>query len=99
MRSSTAFPVLEAYGERIEDLEAEVVANPTRRRYKKIYHARQELLSLRHRAIGPNGMRLIACSETVSSSVTMCEFICGNCYDHAVQVIDMVETYRELTSG
>jgi len=68
------FPVLEAYGERIEDLEAEVVANPTRQTLQK--------------STTPDGIavptpRHFAPTDAIncllrdgSSSVTMCEFIC-----------------------
>ena len=46
------FPVLEDYGERIENLEEEVILNPTRKTLQKIYRIRRELLQLR-RAIWP----------------------------------------------
>lgn len=93
------FPVLEAYGEQIEDLEEEVVANPTRQTLQKIYQVRRELLALR-RAIWPQ-RDAINClirdgSELISDDVRV---YLRDCYDHAVQVIDMVEIYRELASG
>lgn len=93
------FPVLEAYGERIEELEDEVVTNPTRRTIEKIYQIRRELLALR-RAIWPQRDAINALirdgSDLISSEVRV---YLRDCYDHAVQVMDMVETYRELTSG
>ncbi|MFB2770309.1 magnesium/cobalt transporter CorA [Pelatocladus sp. BLCC-F211] len=93
------FPVLEKYGERIEDLEDEVIAQPTPKTLRKIYKVKRELLQLR-RAIWPqrNALhRLIQDdSEMISHEVRM---YLRDCYDHAVQVIDMVETYRELASG
>ncbi|WP_017653781.1 magnesium/cobalt transporter CorA [Fortiea contorta] len=93
------FPVLERYGEQIEDLEEEVIVEPTQRTLQKIYKLRRELLQLR-RAIWPqrdvinnlvrDGSGLI--SEEV-------QIYLRDCYDHTVQVMDMVETYRELASG
>lgn len=93
------FPVLEAYGEEIEELEEEVVANPTRRTLEKIYHVRRELLTLR-RAIWPQ-RDAINClirdsSDLISEPVRI---YLRDCYDHAIQVLDIVETYRELTAG
>lgn len=93
------FPVLEVYGEQIEDLEEEVVANPTRQTLQKIYQVRRELLALR-RAIWPQ-RDAINClirdgSELISDDVRV---YLRDCYDHTVQVIDMVEIYRELGSG
>lgn len=93
------FPVLEKYGEGIEELEEEVIFQPTRQTLQKIYKMRRELLQLR-RAIWPlrdainslirDGNQLI--SEEI-------KIYLRDCYDHTVQVMDMVETYRELASG
>jgi magnesium transporter len=93
------FPVLEAYGEQIEELEEEVVTNPTRQTLQKIYRVRRELLNLR-RAIWPQ--RDAINSLIRDGSELICDHVqvyLRDCYDHAVQVLDMVETYRELTSG
>ncbi|HEY9601152.1 MAG TPA: magnesium/cobalt transporter CorA [Allocoleopsis sp.] len=93
------FPVLEAYGERIEDLEEEVVTAPTNRTLQKIYKIRRELLALR-RAIWPLrdaiNTLIRGGSDLVSPDV---QIYLRDCYDHTVQVMDMVETYRELASG
>lgn len=93
------FPVLEDYGEHIEDLEEEVVTNPTRQTLEKIYRVRRELLTLR-RAIWPQRDAINSLirdgNEIISDHVRV---YLRDCYDHAVQVLDMVETYRELASG
>ncbi len=93
------FPVLEVYGERIEELEDEVVTNPTRRTLQKIYDLRRELLALR-RAIWPQRDAINTLirdeSDLISPNV---QIYLRDCYDHAIQVIDMVDTYRELASG
>jgi magnesium transporter len=93
------FPVLEKYGERIEDLEQEVLLNPTRNTLQEIYKVRRELLQLR-RAIWPQRDVINALirdsGDLISDEVRL---HMRDCYDHAVQVIDMVETYRELASG
>jgi magnesium transporter len=93
------FPVLEAYGEQIDQLEDEVVTQPTKRTLEKIYQIRRELLALR-RAIWPQRDALNSLirdgSDLISSDVRI---YLRDCYDHAVQVMDIVETYRELSSG
>lgn len=93
------FPVLEDYGERIEELEDEVVTNPTRNTLGKIYQIRRELLALR-RAIWPQRDAINTLirdgSPLISAAVRI---YLRDCYDHAVQVMDMVETYRELAGG
>jgi len=93
------FPILEDYGERLEDLEDEVVLNPSRKTLEKIYTLRRELLTLR-RAIWPQRdalNNLIREKNTLISETV--RFYLRDCYDHAVQVMDMVETYRELSSS
>ena len=93
------FPVLEAYGEYIEDLEEEVVTNPTRQTLQKIYRVRRELLTLR-RAIWPQRDAINSLIRDGNELITdHVHIYLRDCYDHAVQVLDMVETYRELTSG
>ena len=93
------FPILEDYGERLEDLEDEVVLNPSRKTLEKIYTLRRELLTLR-RAIWPQRDAINALirekSPLISESVRI---YLRDCYDHAVQVMDMVETYREISSS
>lgn len=93
------FPVLEDYGEEIEELEEEVIANPTRQTLEKIYRVRRQLLALR-RAIWPQRDAINSLirdgSELISDDVRV---YLRDCYDHTIQVLDMVETYRELTSG
>lgn len=93
------FPVLEAYGERIEELEDEVVGNPSRQTLKEIYKIRRELLALR-RAIWPQRDALNTLIRDGSNLISPeVRIYLRDCYDHAVQVIDIVETYRELSSG
>ncbi|MEH2258500.1 magnesium/cobalt transporter CorA [Nostoc sp.] len=93
------FPVLELYGERIEELEEEVIVRPTPKTLQNIYQIRRELLQLR-RAIWPQRDAINSLirdgSELISEEVRI---YLRDCYDHTVQVMDMVETYRELASG
>jgi magnesium transporter len=93
------FPVLERYGEKIEDLEQEVIINPTPRTLQKIYKIRRQLLKLR-RAIWPQrdviNSLIRDSGNLISDDVRL---FLRDCYDHSIQVIDMVETYRELASG
>jgi magnesium transporter len=93
------FPVLEYYGEVIEELEDEVMSNPNRSTLAKIHKIRRELLTLR-RAIWPQRDAINSLirdgSNLISSEV---QVYLRDCYDHTVQVMDMVETYRELATG
>ncbi|MEM9274376.1 MAG: magnesium/cobalt transporter CorA [Cyanobacteria bacterium P01_F01_bin.143] len=93
------FPVLELFSERIEALEDEVLFNPNDSTLAKIYQIRRELLALR-RAIWSqrNALNmLIRDKSPLIRDETIIHL--RDCYDHAVQIIDIIETYRELTSG
>ncbi|MBD2058620.1 magnesium/cobalt transporter CorA [Oculatella sp. FACHB-28] len=93
------YPILEMYGELIEDLEAEVVSVPTPHTLEEIYQIKRELLELR-RAIWPQRDAINALirdsSDLISQDVRT---FLRDCYDHAVQVLDIVETYRELAAS
>jgi magnesium transporter len=93
------FPVLEAYGEYLEELEDRTVATPARRTLHEIHTAKRELLDLR-RVIWPqrDTINQLIRDESPLISKDVRVFL-RDCYDHAVQVMDMVETYREITSG
>ncbi|MCC6524341.1 MAG: magnesium/cobalt transporter CorA [Polyangiaceae bacterium] len=92
------FPVLEVYGERLEDLEAGA-AEAERRMSHEIHDVKRQLLTIR-RAIWPQRDMVNALlrddSEHVSEAVRV---YLRDTYDHAVQVMDIVETYREIASG
>lgn len=93
------FPILEVYGEQIEALEDEVIANPSPKTLAQIHRIKRDLLTLR-RTIWPQRELLATLTRDgcplISSDV---QIYLRDCYDHAVQVLDMVETYRELAAS
>lgn len=93
------FPVLEVIGETLEELEEEVVANPTSHTIEKIYRMRRGLMQLR-RHIWPQRSvinSLIRDSdELISPEVRV---YLQDVYDHIVQVVDIIESYREIASS
>ncbi len=92
------FPVLERLGERIEDLELAV----TRARQpmsREIHDLKRELLTLR-RSIWPQRDTLNALLREETPLIGKeTRLHLRDTYDHAVQVMDMVETFREISSG
>ncbi len=93
------FPVLENYGERLEELEEEVIEEPNQKTLDKIHKIKRELLLLR-RAIWPQRDAINSLIRDGSDLISPPIYIyLRDCYDHAVQIIDMVETYRELASN
>ncbi len=93
------FPALEAYGEKIEELEELVITKPTETTLCQIHQTKRELLALR-RAIWPQRDMLnilIRDGHPLIEEHVLHYF--KDCYDHTVQIIDTIEIYRELTSG
>lgn len=91
------YPVLETMGEYLEELEGETLASAQPVHLRRIYDVKRELLELR-RAIWPQREAINSLirdeGPLVGETVRM---YLRDCYDHAVQVIDVTETYRELT--
>ncbi len=93
------FPILEFYGDRLEDVEGEVLANPTPEAIRNIHSLKRELLLLR-RAVWP--MREVISALQRESHPCMSDATrtyMRDVYDHTVQIIDIVETYREMATG
>jgi magnesium transporter len=92
------FPLVEAFGERLDALEDEVIDRPNRRAIAEVHSAKHDLRTLR-RAVWPlreaiNGLYRDASPQFDEET----RIHLRDCYDHAVQIIDIVETYRELGS-
>jgi magnesium transporter len=93
------FPVLEELGERLEEIEAEVTANPTRDSLAKIQAARHDLLALR-RSILPQREFIAALVRDELDLVTdRTRLHLRDAHDHALRIVDLVESYREVSLG
>jgi magnesium transporter len=93
------FPVLERYGERIEALEDEVVLRPTPQTIQEVHRVKRELLLLR-RTAWPEREVINAMQREESDVIhPETQVFLRDCYDHTIQVIDMIETFRDLASG
>lgn len=92
------YPVLERYGEQLEDLEDETIDRATRRTVESIHRIKREFLTLR-RAIWPAREAIgTIVREELPGFRPETRVYFRDCYDHLVQLIDVVETYRETGS-
>jgi magnesium transporter len=92
------FPILDYYSDRLEDLEDQVLSDPQHSVISEIHKVRRELFLLR-RAAWP--MREVISFLHKESHECMSDFTrvyMRDLYDHIVQIIDIIETYRELTN-
>lgn len=93
------FPVLEAYGERVEELEDEVIEDPTPDTLNEVHSIKRELLMVRRTAWPEREVINALQREEAHLVRPETRVFLRDCYDHTIQVIDMVETYRDLASG
>jgi magnesium transporter len=92
------FPLLERIGERIEKLDDELLEKPSRTSVGQIHELKRDLLVIR-RFCWPEreviGWLLRDDASLIGREVRT---YLRDCYDHAVQIIDLLETYREMVS-
>ncbi|MGD1902066.1 MAG: magnesium/cobalt transporter CorA [Geitlerinemataceae cyanobacterium] len=94
------FPVLENYGERIAVLEEEAIVRPHPTMLQTIYQLRRELLELR-RAVWPQRHAINLLSRGSGEPIVSdrARMMLRDSYDRLMQVLETIETYRELSSG
>ena len=93
------FPILEEIGEMIAELEKEVVEDPVYDTVEKIHSLRCDLMML-HRYVWPQRAvinSLIRDNDPLIGSEV--RIYLQDCYDHIVQVLDIIETYRSVVTS
>ncbi len=93
------FTILEKIGDRIEDLEEELISDPTTATMTHLHHMKRQMIFLR-KAVWP--MRELINNKERSETELIhasTDIYLRDLYDHTVRVIDTVETYRDLLSG
>lgn len=93
------FPVLEEFGERLEDIEDAVVTEPEPDHVQILHDLKRELLLVR-RSVWPLREMinsLIRDEHKLFDAST--RVYLRDCYDHAIQLMDIIETYREIATG
>jgi magnesium transporter len=93
------FIILEKLGEKIEFLEEKLITRPTPETLQTIHHLKREMIFLR-KAVWPL-REVISGLERNESSLIM-EFTriyLRDVYDHTIQTIDTIETFRDMVSG
>ncbi len=95
----SAFPLLEGVGEQIEALEDQILSCANQKDLNTLHDLKRELLLLR-RNLWPQReviSRLLQHDGELINESLRPYF--SDCYDHAVQIIDLIETYREMLGG
>lgn len=93
------FVTLEELGDHIEDLDDEILAAPKAPHLRDIHRLKRQIVFLR-KAVWPlrEEIAALAKSQSLLLGATTKIFL-RDLYDHTVQIIDMVETYRDIIGG
>jgi magnesium transporter len=93
------FIVMEQIQERVEDLEEELVVHPLQQSLRKINQLKKEMIFLR-KAVWPLRELITGLERTDSPLIQESTHIyLRDVYDHTIQVIDTLETLRDMVSG
>ncbi len=93
------FVILEKYGDKLEDLETEMLENPEKNILQQLHSIRKETIQLR-RSVYP--MReVINLLEKMENHFIQqpTQIFIRDLYDHTIQVIETVEIFRDTASG
>ncbi|MFW6189912.1 MAG: magnesium/cobalt transporter CorA [Planctomycetota bacterium] len=93
------FLICETFGERVEELEDEVVVDPDTGTSRDIHALKREIIQLR-KSIWPlreviSGLQRVE-SKLIGEST---QIYLRDVYDHTIQVIDTIESFRDMVSG
>ncbi|MCG7848903.1 MAG: magnesium/cobalt transporter CorA [ANME-2 cluster archaeon] len=93
------FIILEKIGEDIESLEEELLTNPTPDTLQTIHNLKREMIFLR-KSIWPLREVVSTLERGDSDLITKTTIIyLRDIYDHTIQVMDTIETFRDMISG
>ncbi|MES2475722.1 MAG: magnesium/cobalt transporter CorA [Verrucomicrobiota bacterium] len=93
------YPVLEEFGTEIEELEEALLDKPSREMVHTLHIYKRNLTALR-RFIWPLRDVVNSLLHDTSGYVTSpTRVFLRDCYDHTVQLMELVESYKEVTSG
>jgi magnesium transporter len=92
------FPVVDHYGDLLESLDELVIAGRSPPVVRSLHEIRGDLMVLRH-AIRPLRDALVTLMPDPHSLIAAeTQIYFRDCYDHTVQLIDLLDTYRDLCS-
>jgi magnesium transporter len=93
------FIVLEKLGERVEVLEEELVTDPGQKTLQEIHSLKREMIYVR-KSVWPL-REVVSALERAESPLIKetTDIFLRDVYDHAIQAIDTIETYRDMLSG
>ena len=91
--------ILEKIGEKVDDMEEELVSNPVPETLQAIHNMKREMIFLR-KSVWPLREVISSMQRGESKLIQKSTNIyLRDMYDHTIQVIDTIETFRDMISG
>ncbi len=93
------FPVLEIFADKLEAIEVNLLAGKAKGCLNDIHHIKRDLILLR-RALWPQRELLNNLIRDEYGAITDATTLyLRDCYDHTIQILEMIESYREMASS
>lgn len=97
--TDSGFPVLELFGDQLEEMETDLLDNPDQRTLARIHGLKRELLVLR-RVLWPQRELLTGLMRTEDPLIhANTQVYFRDCHDHSVQIIELLESFREMATS
>jgi magnesium transporter len=93
------FVIIESIGERIESMEDELVENPEPKTLQSIHRLKAEMIFLRKSVWPLREVISTLLRDKIPLITDATEIYLRDLYDHTIQVIDTIETYRDMISS
>lgn len=93
------FPVLEAYGDRLEEIENEILVSPDDDMLNRLHELKTDLSSARRIAFAlREAVGTISRDESPLVTANTRLYL-RDCHDHAIVLLDLIESYRDAAMG
>ena len=93
------FPILERYGDLIEQMENEILRHPSPAAVARLHNIKQDLAALRRYLWPLREMLAVLSREETPPFTESTRVYLRDCYDHSVQLLELLESFRELAAG
>lgn len=93
------FPILERFGDMLEDLEPQVIEDPSPSLISRIYGIKRELAMLRRVLWPTRELVNVLTAETTREISPQTKLFLRDVQEHCVQLVEIIETFRDMTSS
>ena len=99
--TDTFFPVLASIDDEIDDLESDVIAQPTDEQLQRIFRLKRELVAMRKVITPQRDIFARAADEIIAlpGLQASARDYFRDVYDHLIRISDLIDSYRDLLTG